>query len=61
MGQHYRHEDIETTEAGGMIYDAICRCKDQGIAHHKIMLALVAELHGLSDDYSYHLTVKKDD
>lgn len=50
MGQYYRYDDEELTEAGGEIYDAICRCKERGIPTKKIIEAMIGELHGLSHD-----------
>ncbi len=50
MGQHYRHEDEQITEAGGEIYSAICNCRDRQIPDKKIIEALIAELHGMSDN-----------
>ena len=49
MGQHYRHMDDEVTEAGGYVYDAIYQARMQNIPDRKIQLALIAELHGLSN------------
>ena len=37
MGQSYRYEDEELTEAGSEIYDAICRCKEMGIPTKKLL------------------------
>jgi len=48
MGQHYRHDDEQTTDAGGEIYEAICRCRAMDIPDKKIIEALIAELHGMS-------------
>ena len=48
MGQHIRHDDAQTTDAGGRIYYAICECRSVGIPDKKIIEALIAELYGMS-------------
>ena len=48
MGQHFTHDDEQTTEAGGEIYSAICNCKARDISDKKIIEAMIAELYGMS-------------
>ena len=55
MGQHIRHEDGQTTAAGGQISDAIFWCRESGIPDSKIIEALIGELYGMSYELQRHV------
>lgn len=49
MGQYFRHDDEQMTDAGALFYRAIYELRDEGVADRKIQVAMIAELHGLSN------------
>ena len=52
MGQCYRHDDDETSSAGGEFHSVIRQLQEQGAPNHKIIHAAMAELHGLASEAS---------
>ena len=52
MGQCYRHDDDETSSAGGEFHSVIRQLQEQGVPNHKIIHAAMAELHGLASEAS---------
>ena len=50
MGQSYMHGDEQANRVGELISDAIYSARQSGIPIEKIIIGIVGELHGLTDE-----------